>query len=160
MRMTTKTTVLDFVNIDEGNEAGSSGKGLYNKRIAVQNLHNIPLSNFVGFVSDGLSNMMGTVNSTSSRLRDSLPGISVFKCVSHRLYICASEAAKTLSWSCEDLMYIIFFLFISLNVSTSLKIANCFAKSNLIKFSILLSMALGGCPSTRLLHGSWGNSSL
>lgn len=39
-----------------------------------------------------------------SRLRDTLPGITVFECICHSIHLCASEAAKTLPRNCEDLI--------------------------------------------------------
>lgn len=66
--------------------------------------HSIPLDNFIGFVADGAANIMGQHNyCMASRLQVALPGITIFKCVCHSIYLCESEAAKTLPRRCEDL---------------------------------------------------------
>nr|XP_027218794.1 uncharacterized protein LOC113811280 isoform X3 [Penaeus vannamei] len=106
-----KTTMLDVVNVCEGNEAGPTGEGLYSKLVSSLGLLSIPTSNLIGFAYDGASNMMGVFNSVSNLLRDSFPGISVFKCVSSRLQICANEASKALPESCENLVHNIYSYF-------------------------------------------------
>lgn len=98
-----KLSMLDIVNVhSDGN--GSTGQGLFNiiKQCLVVN--NIPLDNLTGFASDGASNMMGTNNSVTSRLREECAGITIFRCVSHSIHLCASEAAKTLPRACEELL--------------------------------------------------------
>ncbi|XP_027218793.2 uncharacterized protein [Penaeus vannamei] len=106
-----KTTMLDVVNVCEGNEAGPTGEGLYSKLVSSLGLLSIPTSNLIGFAYDGASNMMGVFNSVSNLLRDSFPGISVFKCVSSRIQICANEASKALPESCENLVHNIYSFF-------------------------------------------------
>ncbi|XP_064100038.1 uncharacterized protein LOC135210952 [Macrobrachium nipponense] len=98
-----KTSMLDIINIYEGNR-GSSGESLYNMILNCLNALQIPLSNIIGFAADGASNVMGTVNSVSSRLRQQMPGITIFRCVAHSIHLCSSEAAKTLPRVCEDLI--------------------------------------------------------
>lgn len=45
------------------------------------------------------------VNSTlTSKLRQHMPSIIIFKCICHSIHLCASEAAIMLSRQCEDLI--------------------------------------------------------
>ncbi|XP_064095595.1 uncharacterized protein LOC135207687 [Macrobrachium nipponense] len=101
---TIKTRMLDLIDIYEGNaeNVGSSGEVLFKKLIEILEAHQIPLSNFIGFAADGASNVMGAFDSLSSRLKETLPGITIFKCICHSINLCSSEAAKTLPRQCED----------------------------------------------------------
>ncbi|XP_045133114.1 uncharacterized protein LOC123517180 [Portunus trituberculatus] len=100
---TIKIAMLDIVDV-HSDANGSTGQGLFNiiKHCLIH--HNIPLDNLTGFASDGASNMMGTFNSVTSRLREECTGITIFRCVSHSIHLCASEAAKTLPRACEELL--------------------------------------------------------
>lgn len=75
-------------------------------KICIQCLkhHSIPLDNFIGFAADGAANILGENNSLSSRLRASVPGLPIFKCICHSIHLCASEAAKCLPRHCEDVI--------------------------------------------------------
>ena len=98
-----KISMLDIVDVhSDGN--GSTGQGLFNIIKQCLVLNNIPLHNMTGFASDGASNMMGTHNSVTSRLKEECADLTIFKCVSHSIHLCASEAAKTLPRACEDLL--------------------------------------------------------
>lgn len=98
-----KTEMLDIIDVFQSGQ-GSTGENLYNLIINCLTTHNIPVNNMIGFASDAASYIMGKNNSVTSRLRDAVPGISIFKCVAHSIHLCASEAAKTLPRSCEDLL--------------------------------------------------------
>lgn len=103
---TIKTSVIDLMDLytgDKDNE-GSSGQNLYTLIKNFFTSHDIPLANFIGFAADGASNLMGKHNSVSSRLKDTLPGITILKCICHSIHLCSSEAAKTLPRHCEDLL--------------------------------------------------------
>lgn len=104
-----KKVMLDLVYVSEGNGAGSPVEGLCNKHIASLTLHNNPLSYFIGAASDRAADMVGAVNSVSSRLRDSFPATSVLKCISKQNQIifpillphdgCPSKRPLHCSWS-------------------------------------------------------------
>lgn len=85
-------------------EGGSSGEALYNKILHCINSYDIPLNNLIGFAADGASNMMGAVNSVTSRLKQHMPGMTILRCVSHSIHLCSCKAAKTLPRACEDLV--------------------------------------------------------
>lgn len=72
-----KTAMLDIVNVHQGLKGGSSGESLYMKIMECLNSRDIPISNFIGFAADGASNIMGPVNSVTSRLKHGMPGISI-----------------------------------------------------------------------------------
>ncbi|XP_076036562.1 uncharacterized protein LOC143022301 [Oratosquilla oratoria] len=98
-----QTAMLDLINLYDGNE-GASGESLFNLILKCLSNHQIPLSNMIGFAADGASNIMGSLNSVTSRLRKQVPGITIFRCVAHSIHLCSSEAAKTLPRKCEDLI--------------------------------------------------------
>nr|XP_027227086.1 uncharacterized protein LOC113819049 [Penaeus vannamei] len=100
---TIKTSMLDIISLYDEND-GSSGVSLFNLITKTLNTYQIPLTNMVGFAADGASNIMGAVNSVSSRLKAHMPGITIFKCVAHSIHLCSSEAAKTLPRTCEELV--------------------------------------------------------
>lgn len=106
-----KTAMLDIINVFDGNEAGSSGEGLYNLLIKCLENYKIPLTNLIGLAADGAANIMGKINSLTSRLRKDLPDIVIFKCVSHSIHLCSSAAAKTLPQNCEDLIHNVYNFF-------------------------------------------------
>lgn len=100
------TGTLELIDMYDNNKEciGSTGENLYELLIHTFTSNQIPLDNLVGFAADGASNIMGEHNSLSSRLRDAMPGINIFKCICHSIHLCASEAAKTLPRHCEDLL--------------------------------------------------------
>ncbi|CAI6351435.1 unnamed protein product [Macrosiphum euphorbiae] len=81
---------------DTDNPSSASAEHLYNDLISTLNEYEIPLTNIIGFGSDGCNVMMGQHNSVVSRLRESCPGIFIMKCVCHSAHLCASEACKQL----------------------------------------------------------------
>lgn len=99
-----KTAMLDIISVYDGDTSGSSGESLFKIIINCLNSLQIPLSNMIGFAADGASNIMGSMNSVTSRLKQQMPGITIFRCVSHSIHLCSSAAAKTLPQDCEDLM--------------------------------------------------------
>ena len=96
--------MLDLINVFESEHKGSSGEALFESIINCLRVHGIPMENFIGFAADGAANIMGKNNSLSTRLKDFLPGINIFKCVAHSIHLCSSETAKTFPRSCEDLV--------------------------------------------------------
>lgn len=100
------TGTLELIDIYDGNResVGSTGENLFNLLLHTFTSNEIPVNNFVGFAADGASNIMGENNSLSSRLKNAMPGITIFKCICHSIHLCASEAAKTLPRHCEDLL--------------------------------------------------------
>ncbi|XP_050715070.1 uncharacterized protein LOC126997893 [Eriocheir sinensis] len=105
-----KTRLLDLLNVYEGQSAnvGSSGESLFNMIMHTLNSQQIPINNFVGLEADGASNIMGEFNSLTSRLRQHIPSIRIFKCICHSIHLCASEAARMLPRQCKDLIRNIF----------------------------------------------------
>nr|XP_027212475.1 uncharacterized protein LOC113805630 [Penaeus vannamei] len=100
---TIKTSMLDIISLYDEND-GSSGVSLFNLITKTLNTYQIPFTNMVGFGADGASNIMGAVNSVSSRLKAHMPGITIVKCAAHSIHLCSSEAAKTLPRTCEELV--------------------------------------------------------
>ncbi|KAB0790621.1 hypothetical protein PPYR_14935 [Photinus pyralis] len=89
---------------DQGTvDTSVTGERLYNVIVNSFEKHNIPLSNVVGFASDGCNVMMGKNNSVASRFIDNFPGIVIVKCICHSAHLCDSEACKQLPRHCEDL---------------------------------------------------------
>lgn len=88
---------------NSNNPSSANAEHLYNGLLKTLYDFNIPLTNVIGFGSDGCNVMMGEHNSVASRLRDSCPGIFIMKCVCHSAHLCVSEACKYLPRSCEDL---------------------------------------------------------
>ncbi|KAK5648347.1 hypothetical protein RI129_003239 [Pyrocoelia pectoralis] len=87
---------------DQANE-GATAERLFTEITKAIESHNIPMTNIIGFASDGCNSMFGKRNSVSSRLKEALPGIMVQKCICHSLHLCASEACKCLPRRCEDM---------------------------------------------------------
>eukprot|EP00102_Acyrthosiphon_pisum_P012777 XP_008182066.1 PREDICTED: uncharacterized protein LOC100575879 [Acyrthosiphon pisum] len=58
---------------DTDNPSSASAEHLYNGLISTLNEYEIPLTNIIGFGSDGCNVMMGQHNSVVSRLRESCP---------------------------------------------------------------------------------------
>ncbi|XP_064077740.1 uncharacterized protein LOC135195423 [Macrobrachium nipponense] len=103
---TIKTRLLDLIDVYENHSSnvGSSGESLFEMIMHILNSNNIPLNNLVGLAADGASNIMGAYNSLSSRLRQHLSDLKIFKCTCHSIHLCASEASKVLPRQCEDLL--------------------------------------------------------
>lgn len=101
-RESMETRLLDLLNIynsDINEGEGSTGNTFSN----FLNEHQISIDNLIGFAGDGASNIMGPLNSVTSRLRNVAPGITILKCICHSVHLCTSQAAKTLPRACEDL---------------------------------------------------------
>ncbi|XP_050516405.1 uncharacterized protein LOC126891268 [Diabrotica virgifera virgifera] len=90
---------LDLIPVVE-----TTGAVLYEKIINFFTKHDIPYkTNFIGFASDGASNMVGIRNSLVSRLQENIPGIFTVKCICHSFHLCASYACKKLPEEVEQL---------------------------------------------------------
>ncbi|KAF0712323.1 Uncharacterized protein FWK35_00031879 [Aphis craccivora] len=99
-----ESTFWELHNVfSSNNPSSANAEHLYNGLLKTLHDFNIPLTNIIGFGSDGCNVMMGDHNSVASRLRDSCPGIFIMKCVRHSAHLCVSEACKYLPRSCEDL---------------------------------------------------------
>lgn len=107
------TGMFQLIDTHDPNQVvtGSTGHSLYLTLMNTFRSHHIPLDNFIGFAADGASNIMGEHNSLCSRLRETLPGITIMKYICHSIHLCASEAAKTLPRHCEDLIRNIYTFF-------------------------------------------------
>ena len=81
----------------------ASAEHLFTLIIESFDKHTIPYENMVAYGSDGCNTMMGDHNSVKTRFQKLCPGITITKCVSHSLHLCASEACKKLPRDCEDL---------------------------------------------------------
>jgi len=69
------STFWELHNVfDKSNLHSANAENLYKSLIETFNIHNIPLSNVIGFGSDGCNVMMGENNSVASRFRESCPG--------------------------------------------------------------------------------------
>jgi len=104
-----ESTFWELYNVfNSNNPSSANAEQLYNWLLKTASFYryrflNIPLTNIIGFGSDGCNVMMVEHNSDVSRLRDSCPGIFIMKCVCHSARLCVSEACKYLPRSCEDL---------------------------------------------------------
>ncbi|XP_076064370.1 zinc finger protein 862-like [Oratosquilla oratoria] len=102
---------FSLINLYSSSSVGSTVENLYEKLMETLDSHNIPRSNFIGFAADGASKIMGENNSLTGSLKDSLPGITVLRCICHSIHLAASEAAKQLPRKCEDLLRDIYSFF-------------------------------------------------
>lgn len=69
------STFWELHNVfDKTNPHSANAENLYKSLMDTFNTYNIPLSNVIGFGSDGCHVMMGGNNSIASRLRESCPG--------------------------------------------------------------------------------------
>ncbi|KAJ2954866.1 hypothetical protein O0L34_g3184 [Tuta absoluta] len=90
-------------NIDAGDIATANAESLFKALIESFTCREVPLTNAIGFGSDGCNVMMGDNNSVKTRLLNELPGITITKCVCHSAHLCASEACKMLPENLEQL---------------------------------------------------------
>lgn len=81
----------------------ANAENIYRVLMDSFNNRNIPLTNMIGFGSDGCNVMMGDRDSVKTRLLRDLPGITISKCVCHSAHLCASQACKEISESVEQL---------------------------------------------------------
>ena len=91
-------------DLSKANE-GATAARLFSEIMKTFTENGVPISNIIGFGSDGCSTMMGPSNSVSSRLKELCPGIFIMKCVCHSAHICASEACKQLPHDVEQLAH-------------------------------------------------------
>ena len=87
------------------------------------NFHKISHNNLIGFAADTTNSMMGDKRSVSSFLNNYFSGITIFKCICHSIHLCASEAAKELPRSSEELIRNIYSHF-SMSAKRSNEFAN------------------------------------
>ncbi|KAJ8964622.1 hypothetical protein NQ317_012440 [Molorchus minor] len=97
--------LIQLFSGDEPNQAniGATSERLFTAIRDEFSSKGIPLTNIIGFGSDGCNTMFGQQNSVASKLKDALPGVVVQKCICHSLHLCASEACKCLPRRCEDM---------------------------------------------------------
>ncbi|GBP45172.1 Zinc finger protein 862 [Eumeta japonica] len=81
----------------------ANAENLYRALIDSLTNRNVPLTNMIGFGSDGCNVMMGDNDSVKTRFIRDFPGIIITKCVCHSAHLCASEACKQLPESVEQL---------------------------------------------------------
>lgn len=95
-----------FSNDDpEGANEGATSSRIFSSIMKSLNNYEVPVSNIIGFGSDGCSTMMGKNNSVSSKFKDLCPGIYIMKCICHSAHLCASEACKELPKEVEQLAH-------------------------------------------------------
>lgn len=83
--------------------ADETAQGLFTALINHLSRNNISLSNMIGFASDNAAVMRGQFNGVLKLLRDKLPSLFSLGCICHSFNLCASDAAKTLPKTIEDL---------------------------------------------------------
>lgn len=104
-----ESTFWELYNVyNEDNPTSASAENLYNGLIKTFSEYQIPITNIIGFGSDGCNSMMGQYNSVASRFHNACPNIFIAKCVCHSAHLCASAACKVLPRNCEDLARNIF----------------------------------------------------
>lgn len=91
------TKFWNLIQIFDGKDpssshAGATAERLYDELIKSFEEAGIPLTNVIGFASDGCNVMFGEHNSVASRMKQLQDGIVVMKCICHSLHLCASEA--------------------------------------------------------------------
>ena len=100
-----ETRLLGIENIFLTKEnMSASGERLFEIIMNYFTTYNIPHDNFIGFASDGASNLIGINNSLVSRLLKQFPGLTVIKCMCHSMHLYSSNASKCLPRSCEDFL--------------------------------------------------------
>lgn len=63
----------------------------------------VPMSNLLGFGSDGASVMLGCNNSVTTKLKEVQPSLYNIHCLCHVSHLCASYAMKSLPSLLEEL---------------------------------------------------------
>ena len=96
--------LLHLAEIYNDNTSGATGENIFNIITNYLNENDIPKENLVVFASDGASSLMGPNNSVTSRLASDFPNITIIRCFCHSVYLCSSNAAKTLPRMCKDLL--------------------------------------------------------
>ncbi|XP_043270743.1 uncharacterized protein [Venturia canescens] len=76
---------------------------LHSAIIEFLTLHQIPLTNMIGFAADSASVMMGALNEIQAKLKEALPHLVVVGCLCHSFHLCASAACLQLPRTVEDL---------------------------------------------------------
>lgn len=97
------SNIFDLVDIFQNDVETATAAAIYETLLKCFTSVGVPISNIIGFGSDGCNAMMGKHNSVMSRFVSQNPGIYIAKCICHSLHLCASEAAKELPRRCEDL---------------------------------------------------------
>ncbi|XP_063890379.1 uncharacterized protein LOC135116761 [Helicoverpa armigera] len=92
-----------FKETDTNDIPTANAENLYRALIDSFTSRNVPLTNMIGFGSDGCNVMMGDNDSVKTRLTRDLPGIVISKCVCHSAHLCASQACKEIPESVEQL---------------------------------------------------------
>ncbi|MPC26227.1 Zinc finger protein 862 [Portunus trituberculatus] len=87
----------------EGASEGATSNRIFSSIMKSLSDFVVPVSNIIGFGSDGCRTMMGKNNSVSSKFKDLCPGIFIMKCICHSAHLCASEACKELPQEVEQL---------------------------------------------------------
>ncbi|KAF9820226.1 hypothetical protein SFRURICE_010218 [Spodoptera frugiperda] len=82
--------------VDADDIPTANAENLYRALIDSLTNHDVPLTNVIGFGSDGCNVMMGDNDSVKTRLMREFPGIVIAKCVCHSAHLCAREACKQL----------------------------------------------------------------
>lgn len=93
----------ELVQIVTAQNIEANAEHVYNTVISTFTQREVPISNIIGFASDGANVMMGERNSVASRLITDCPGVTIMKCICHSISLCANEACKKLPRTCEDL---------------------------------------------------------
>ncbi|XP_066589338.1 uncharacterized protein [Prorops nasuta] len=86
--------LLVLKKFDDNHEAGAGY--LYHLITASFVQSNVPLQNIVAFGSDGCNSTMGLNNSVAQRFQRDNPSITIIKCPSHSIHLCAENAIKQL----------------------------------------------------------------
>lgn len=83
-----------FKETDTNDIPTANAENLYRALIDSFTSRNVPLTNMIGFGSDGCNVMMGDNDSVKTRLTRDLPGIVISKCVCQSAHLYASQACK------------------------------------------------------------------
>lgn len=97
--------------VDADDIPTANAKNLYRALIDSLTNHDVPLTNVIGFGSDGCNVMMGDNVSVKTRLMRDFPGIVIAKCVCHWAHLCASKVCKQLPEGVEQLARDIYIFF-------------------------------------------------
>ncbi|XP_026477666.1 uncharacterized protein LOC113383631 [Ctenocephalides felis] len=70
--------------------------------------YSVPLTNIIGFESEGCNSMIGDKNLVRTRFEQRCPGIYMMKYLCHSLHPCASNACSELPTECEKLPQLVY----------------------------------------------------
>ncbi|XP_026475949.1 uncharacterized protein LOC113381200 [Ctenocephalides felis] len=102
-KITSRFWVLYQIFNEEDKSSEASAKHIFNCVEKSFQKYSVPLTNIIGFGSDGCDTMMGDKNSVRTRFEQRCPGIYIMKCLCHSLHLCASNACSELPPECEKL---------------------------------------------------------